>query len=377
MRVAIVTESFLPSVNGVARSVQRVVDHLEARGHTALVVAPGRGETTRYSRTEVVRLRSVPMPLCRDFPVGLPSRHLAETIDRFGADVVHLASPIAVGAYGARVARELTLPTVAVFQTDVAGFATQYGFGKATGLIWRWLRHLHQDVGRTLAPSRPTVADLRRHGIPRVHRWGRGVDVGQFDPARRTRPPTTRVDSVRVGYVGRLASEKRVERLAHAAGLKGTHLQVVGDGTRRRKLEKALPTAEFTGRLSGDALGEAFANLDVFVHTGAHETFCQAIQEALAAGVPVVAPASGGPLDLVEHGVNGLLWRPDRPEDIRGLVGELARRPGLRATMGAAARHGVQHRTWTAIGDQLVAHYAAVVDEAARARRGRLTVASA
>lgn len=377
MRVAIVTESFLPSVNGVARSVQRVVDHLESRGHRALVVAPGRGAGTHYSRTEVVRLRSVALPLCRDFPLGIPSRRLAEILDGFAPDVVHLASPVAVGAHGAAVARHLGLPTVAVFQTDLAGFATQYRLGATSAGLWRWLARLHHDVDRTLAPSRPVVAELTRRGFPRVHRWGRGVDTSQFDPARRRRPPTMRVDSVRVGYVGRLAREKRVERLAHAAGLSGSHLVVVGDGARRRFLERALPSAHFTGRLTGDVLGRAFADLDVFVHTGTHETFCQAIQEALAAGVPVVAPAAGGPLDLVTHGVNGLLWRPDRPEDIRGLVSELVERAGLRATMGATARHGVRTRTWDAVGDELVDHYAAVVDEVARRRRGRLTLAIA
>lgn len=377
MRVAIVTESFLPSVNGVARSVQRVVDHLERRGHQALVVAPGRGETTRYSATEVVRLRSVPLPLCRDFPLGVPSRELVDVLEGFVPDVVHLASPVAVGAYGARVARDLGVPTLAVFQTDLAGFATQYGLRAASGPLWCWLRRLHQDVDRTLAPSRPVVAELRRRGFPHVHRWGRGVDTVQFDPTHRTRPSTSHVSSVRVGYVGRLAREKRVERLAHAAGLPGSELVVVGDGARRQFLERALPSAHFTGRLTGPALGTAFADLDVFVHTGAHETFCQAIQEALAAGVPVVAPAAGGPLDLVQHGVNGLLWRPDRPEEIRDLVAELVARPGLRATMGAAARHGVQHRTWDAAGDELVAHYVEVVDELARRRRGQLSLAIA
>lgn len=372
MRVAIVTESFAPSVNGVARSVQRVVEHLEARGHAALVVAPGRRAASHWSATEVVRLRSVPLPLCPDFPVGLPSRQLADALAQFAPDVVHLASPIAVGAYGGRVARALGVPTVAIFQTDVAGFATQYGAGRTAGAVWRWLRRVHQRVDRTLAPSRATCAELRRHGVPRVHRWGRGVDTIQFDPGHRTRPPTGRVRTVRVGYVGRLASEKRVERLAHAAGVDGIELQVVGDGPRRRHLERRLPSATFTGRLEGAALGRAFADLDVFVHTGAHETFCQAIQEALASGVPVVAPAVGGPLDLVHDGVNGRLWQPDRAGDIGSLVEQLARRPGTRTVMGAAARDGVRHRTWDVIGDELIGHYRAVVAEASRARGPRV-----
>jgi phosphatidylinositol alpha 1,6-mannosyltransferase len=359
MRVAIVTESFLPSVNGVARSVQRVVDHLALRGHEALVVAPGDGES-RYRHAEVVRLRAVPLPMCRDFPLGVPTRRLTAVLKGFDADVVHLASPVVVGMHAARVARDLGLPTVAVFQTDLAGFATQYRATWAAGPIWRWLGHLHDDVDRTLAPSRSTVAELRRRGFPRVHRWGRGVDLVQFDPAHRTRPPTTAVDTVRVGYIGRLAAEKRVERLATALDLPGVEVQVVGGGSQRRRLERRLPGAHFTGRLDGMALSRAFADLDVFVHTGAHETFCQAVQEALASGVPVVAPAVGGPLDLVQHGANGLLWRPDRPDDIRTAVSELAARPRLRAAMGRTARDGVLHRTWEAVGDDLIRHYLAV-----------------
>jgi len=142
-------------------------------------------------------------------------------------------------------------------------------------------------------------------------------------------------------------------------------LRIIADGHRRRQLERQLPEAEFLGRLGGNELSRAFADLDVFVHTGVHETFCQTVQEALASGVPVVAPASGGPLDQVHHGSNGLLWRPDRPSDIRAHVRRLVADPQLRTAMGIAARRGVARNSWTALGDQLIGHYRAVTGQRA------------
>lgn len=360
LRIAIVAESFLPSVNGVARSVERVLAHVTARGHEVLVVAPGPGPD-EHEGCQVVRVPSVPLPLCRDFPLGLPTRELRRCLQGFRPDVVHLASPTALGATGAAVADRLDLPLVAVFQTDLAGFATQYRLRVTAGPIWRWLGRIHGRADRTLAPSRATVIDLRRNGVPAVHRWARGVDLDAFSPAHRTRPPTDRVATVRVGYVGRLAAEKRVDRLAHALRVPGIELVVVGDGPKRRSLERSLPAAAFTGRLTGPALSRAFADLDLFVHTGLHETFCQAAQEALASAVPVVAPAAGGLLDLVEHGRNGWLWRPDRPADLGDAVARLAAHPDLRVRLAAEARASVLTRTWEAIGDELIDHYRAAI----------------
>jgi phosphatidylinositol alpha 1,6-mannosyltransferase len=364
LRIAIVTESFLPSVNGVSRSVDRVARHLIERGHEAMIIAPGHGPDTHHG-ARVERLRAIPMPICPEFPVGLPTRRVRRLLEDFAPDVVHLASPIAVGAYGAVAARALELPTVAIFQTDVAGFATHYRLGTLAGPIWRWLQRVHADVDRTLAPSVSSVRELRRLGIPRVHRWARGVDLEAFAPHHRRRPPTQRVGVARVGYIGRLAAEKGVDRLAVIQGLPDCQMVVVGDGHRRRQLERQLPEAEFLGRLGGNELSRAFADLDVFVHTGVHETFCQTVQEALASGVPVVAPASGGPLDQVRHGDNGLLWRPDRPSDIREHVRQLIADPQRRAAMGVAARRGVTRNSWTALGDQLIRHYRAVTAQRA------------
>jgi phosphatidylinositol alpha 1,6-mannosyltransferase len=136
---------------------------------------------------------------------------------------------------------------------------------------------------------------------------------------------------------------------------------VVGDGPSRPSLTEALPGAVFLGRRTGDELARIFASLDVFVHTGPFETFCQTVQEAMASGVPVVAPAAGGPLDLVAHGRTGLLVPPRDTDAVRDAVWSLAADPGLRTAFGATARATVEGRTWAAVGDQLIEHYANVL----------------
>ncbi|MEV7996506.1 glycosyltransferase, partial [Streptomyces sp. NPDC086077] len=165
-----------------------------------------------------------------------------------------------------------------------------------------------------------------------------------------------------VGYVGRLAPEKHVELLSGVCGLPGVRVVVVGDGPSQPGLAEALPGAVFLGRRTGDELARIFASLDVFAHTGPFETFCQTVQEAMASGVAVVAPAAGGPMDLVDHGRTGLLVPPRDADAVRDAVAALAADPALRAAFAHTARATVEGRTWAAIGDQLIAHYEAVLD---------------
>ena len=159
-----------------------------------------------------------------------------------------------------------------------------------------------------------------------------------------------------VGFVGRLAPEKHVERL-RALG-DDVRVVIVGDGVDREKLEKLLPAATFTGALYGAELASAYASFDVFVHGGEHETFCQAVQEALASGVPVVAPNAGGPRDLITPGRTGLLLPVDEFEaQLPGAVTHLVQ---ARSHYSQAARRSVLQRTWPAICEELLGHYEGV-----------------
>ena len=366
MRVAIVAESFLPNVNGVSNSVVRVLEHLRRTGHEALVIAPDNppGQPRAERVHEGVRVHRVPsrmFPKVTSLPLGIPWPRIARVLRGFGPDVVHLASPALLGYGGVRAARYLGVPSVAVFQTDIAGFAASYGVSGAARASWAWLRHLHSLADRTLAPSSASIEDLVAHRIPRVHRWARGVDVTGFAPSARSaalRRQWSPDGRPIVGFVGRLAPEKHVERLTALSARGDLQVVVVGDGVDRDKLRKAMPAAVFAGALYGAELATAYASMDVFVHPGEHETFCQTVQEAMASGLPVVAPAAGGPIDLVTPMQTGILLGvnefADRlPTAVDHLIAE-------RARYSVAARRSVLDRTWPAICDELLGHYEAV-----------------
>ncbi|WP_227997201.1 glycosyltransferase family 4 protein [Nocardia australiensis] len=369
MRVAIVSESFLPNMNGVVNSVLQVLDHLDRHGHEALVVAPDtpRGQPAAprfYGRFPIHRVPAVMVPKISSLPVGLPQPGITAAIAAFNADVVHLASPFLLGAGGLAAATRLDLPSVAIYQTDVAGFAKSYGLGLAGRAAWGWTRRIHEGATRTLAPSRAAAEDLARHGIARVHRWGRGVDIVRFTPSARRdelRESWLRgKDRLLVGFVGRLAPEKHVERLAVLAADPDIQLVIVGAGPERDRLARMMPTAVFTGELGGDELARAYASLDVMVHAGEHETFCQGVQEALACGVPVIGPDAGGPRDLIAHCRDGYLLPVDRFTELLPSAVAALHDPSLRTRFAASARKSVLHRTWPAICAELMGHYAEV-----------------
>jgi len=376
MRVAIITESFPPDVNGVAHTVLRVAELLASYGHHPLVVAPHpprakREEKTSYS-FPVVRVPAVPLPGYPGFRLGLPSPRVRAALVRHQPDVVHLASPVFLGAHGAAVARRLSLPAVAVYQTDLPSYARAYHLGRAgQAFAWRWLRGIHNGAARTLAPSTVTATGLLGQGIDNVWLWGRGVDTRRFDPAKRSQDLRTQLapgGELIAGYVGRLATEKRVELLAGITALDGIRLVIVGAGPADAMLRQHLPDAIFLGERRGEELAAIYASLDVFVHSGPYETFGQTLQEAAASGLPVVAPAAGGPLDLVADGVTGYLVPPSDPGAFTAAVARLAADPATRAAFGAAGRRKVLGRSWPTLTEELLGHYSQVLGTPKRAK---------
>lgn len=367
VRVAIVAESFLPQVNGVSNSVLRVLEHLRRTGHEALVIAPDNppGSPRAARLHDGIRVHRAParmFPKVTTLPLGVPTPQILRVLRGFDPDVVHLASPALLGYGALRAARRLGVPTVAVYQTDVPGFAESYGIPITTRAAWAWFRHLHSLADRTLAPSTPTMEALAAQRFPRVYRWGRGVDLIRYAPSARDEELRRRWSpdgKPIVGFVGRLAPEKHVDRLAVLAATDAVRLVVVGDGVDRAKLQSAMPTAVFTGALYGDQLAAAYASMDVFVHPGEHETFCQVVQEALASGLPVIAPDAGGPRDLVTPCRTGLLlpvedFEARLPDAVAHLVAH-------RARYAPAARRSVLGRSWPVICDELLGHYEAVL----------------
>lgn len=364
-------------MNGVTGSVLQILRHLERRGHEAHVIAPAAtGAPVEVSGARIEPIPSLALPGYRHVRVGTSSAHrVAASLGRFQPDVVHLASPFALGWRGVLAAERLDLASVAAYQTDVAAYTERYRIAATTGIAQTHIARLHRRATMTLAPSADAAQQLASLGVDRVRRWGRGVDAERFQPSRRD--PVLRDgwgSDVVIGYVGRLAPEKQVEDLVALRNVPGTRLVIVGDGPSRARLESLLPDALFLGHLDGTALAAAMASFDVFVHPGESETFGQTLQEAHASGVPVIATGRGGPRDLVRMGIDGWLYRPGDLEDLRMRVTDLVGDARKRRAFGEAGREAVQGRSWESVCDQLLDHFEQArmlhrTDSGARARR--------
>ena len=382
MRVAVVTESFLPNINGVTNSVLRVLEHLCASGDQALVIAPAsENMPTEYAGHPVKAVPVIPTQnfLPTGMPMGLPQKRIQHLLDGFSPDVIHLASPFALGSYANKMAKKLDIPTVSIYQTDLGGFAKQYGFGIAQSSLQKILYKIHSQTDRTLAPSTAACLELHLAGVPEVYLWRRGVNTELFNPNKRSaslRDTWKNGDQnkIIVGFVGRLAQEKRVSDLKVLQSNPNIQLVIVGDGPHRRKLEQQLPGALFLGFKNGEELAQIYASFDLFIHPGPNETFCQAVQEALASGIPSIVPRTGGPADLVTHGRTGYVIDISDASQLNQTV-NLHHDRSDRKQMRIAARDSVSMRTWNRINHELKAHYQDVINQKKSANLTEIGVA--
>ena len=362
MRVAVVTESFLPSVNGVTNSVLRVLDTFKQRGFEALVIAPTR-TGDKHNGYPVHQTISVPF---LQFPVAVPGPSIQRELDEFRPDVIHVAAPFMIGAQAIAWGHKNNVPVVAVYQTDLSGYIERYGLSFARPVVDRMMASIHEKANVNLAPT-PEAADyLKEIGVQNVGIWGRGVDLDLFTPANKSLPEVKALrekfspnGETVIGFVGRLAAEKQVHRMSELFGLKNTRFVIIGDGPERSRLEAQFSghQVEFAGRKTALDLAYHYAALDVFVHFGTEETFGQTIQEAQASGLPVVAPNVGGPKFLIEDGVSGLLANPEGQGGYRRLVSKLIDDRELMEKMSVAAREAVIDKSWERNNAKLIDYY--------------------
>jgi len=363
-KVAILTESFLPKVDGVVKTTYLTVRYLQETGREVVVFAPDIA-VDRVGDSPVIALPSISLPQAPETRMALPSRTVAQRIEAFQPDLVHLFSPAAIGVNGMAVARHLNLPVIANYQTDLPGYTQQYGLSLLSGPVNRWLRYIHNGCHLTLAPTQTFIRHLRRVGYRRVRHWGRGVNTERFHPRHRDTAMRRRLlngrtdDSLLCIYVGRLAHEKGIELLRELAQQPGIALTLIGDGALRAQLERdfAHTDSHFTGYLIGDDLARAYASADAFVFPGKHETFGQVIQEAMASALPTIVVNAGGAPDVMQDGYSGITVEASASAFARAVC-ELREKPQLRQYMSRNARKTAEQRPWSAIMAQLEGYYA-------------------
>jgi glycosyltransferase involved in cell wall biosynthesis len=371
VRIAYVTETWHPSVDGVVTRLEATLSELRDSGHQAMVVAPG-GRNAKVEGVPIAGAPTVGVPfLAGGKPWGLPGPRSARALREFAPDIIHVLHPFVLGLAGVTAARRNRVPLVASFHQDIAAVAAYYHLGALSPLIWAYTRRLHARARATLTTSRATADTLTAHRIGPPRLWPYGVDLEFFHPRHRSEQARKRLTGgagaeVVALYVGRLSPEKDLGRLAPLAAADETHLAVVGDGPLRPALERTLAGASvtFLGPLSGTALAEAFASSDVFVFPSTTETLGLVLLEALASGLPVVAIDTPTSTEILAGDTGSRLCPPGSPGSFPAVAHEVGTPGPERELRAAAARRAAQRWSWSAATAELLATYEAVIDTA-------------
>jgi glycosyltransferase involved in cell wall biosynthesis len=379
VRIAFVTDTYLPEVNGVTTVLGTIRQLLAARGHALLFLAPAYPDATPDDEL-VIRRPSIPCPRYSAVRLSSPfGPDVFRALDRFGPEVVHVVTEGPLGAIGRRYAMRRGRPLVTSFHTDFPRYAARYVGAWAEKVAQRYLRRFHTPAVLTQTPSAASRAELVALGLPRAVVWGRGVESDRFRPTRRSaarRHALGAANRAVILHVGRLAVEKDpdvlvdVFRRAHHEAGEAALFCVAGDGPRASALRHALPFARHFGFLARDVLADLYADSDLFVFPSPTETCGLVTLEAMASGLPVVSADRGGVLENMRDGINGMVVSAGDGRQFARAIVSLIGDAGQRAAMGQAARAFAAGRDWDREISELERMYGEAIG-AVSARAGR------
>ena len=382
MRVAIITENFLPKLDGVTRTLARLLEHLQVGGHQALLLGPDCG-MAEYAGAEVIGTAGLPLPFYPELKFNFFRPLFMRRLAEFQPDIIHLVDPVILGATGLAAARLLNTPLVSSYHTNLAAYCEHFGFSLLTKPMWHYNRFIHSQCTLTFCPSPSTSAMLRLQGFSHLRIWPRGVATELFNPQRRSTAVRSSWLAQRkqpeqkavLLYVGRVSWEKNLRLLMQAYRAmdhEQCHLVIVGEGPALTEMQQELQDVPvtFTGYLQGEALATAYASADVFAFPSLTETFGQVVLEAMASGLPVVGVLAEGVCDLVEHERSGLLlntYHRDEEQQValyRSLLARLISNAQERSSMSKMALQEAQRRSWFEAMECLVRGYQETIENA-------------
>jgi glycosyltransferase involved in cell wall biosynthesis len=366
MRIAVVTETYPPEVNGVAMTLGRLVEGLQVRNHQVQLVRPRQHADDQPQPTATLSehlQRGIALPRYEDLKMGLPAKAaLTQLWARQRPDVVQIATEGPLGWSALAAANKLRLPVASDFHTNFHSYSSHYGFGLLRRVIVAYLRKFHNKAAVTLVPTEGIRRELLRYGYENIEIIGRGVDTQLFHPGRRDSTLRARWgvnDGETVAlYVGRLAAEKNLTlvfrafdamREAHPA----VRLVLVGDGPERALWQARRPDAVFCGTQVGEALAAHYASADVFLFPSLTETWGNVTVEAMASGLAVVAYNCAAAENVIRHGENGLKAPPENEAAFIAEAVALAPDAALQRRLGTAASARAAQLSWDAIIDSL------------------------
>ena len=359
MRVAYVTETYPPEINGVALTADRFVRGLRARGHSIDLVRPRQRHESKYETSNEWRSPGIAIPMYPDLRIGLPLiSRLKQRWSSARPELVHVATEGPLGWAAIRAARSIGLPVTSDFRTNFDQYSEHYGFGWLRGVVGGYLKHFHNATDRTFVPTPAVGKALTQQGFVRTEVVGRGVDVEHFSPQHASEKLRTSwgadANTPVLLYVGRLASEKNVPlafRAFEAVRSRSPEARfvVVGDGPLRDKLARAHPDAIFAGSKRDAMLAEYYASADIFVFPSLTETFGNVTLEALASGLLVAAYRSGAAAVHIDDCTSGVLVEPGDEQGFIASVCALAHQFRWLDPMRAGARRAAVSANWDAV----------------------------
>lgn len=378
VKLALVTETFPPEVNGVAMTFGVIARELARRGHQVTVYRPRRDDLPAVGKGEFeeLALPGMPIPGYPLLRLGFPARGTLRRLwEQDRPDLVHVVTEGPLGASAVSAARDLGLPVTSSFHTNFHAYTSDYGFSLLRKPVLWWLRRVHNRTRRTFAPTAELCAELSDSGFTNTAVLSRGVDTWAFHPKRRS--PQLRMqwgaddNSPVVLHVGRMAAEKNYELLfrAYAAmRLANPKLRFVlaGEGPLRTRLQREHPECIFAGFFSRNEIGQYYASADIYVHASLTETFGNVLTEALASGLAVAGFDYAAAHQFIDHGRNGLVVPPDQPHALVEAAVLLATDDLLRAQLRQAARAAVEPQSW----EQVIGRFEADLAEIAGNRPG-------
>jgi phosphatidylinositol alpha 1,6-mannosyltransferase len=399
VKVAIITETFLPQINGIVRTLEKLIEFLEANGHQALLITMGEGES-KYLNTEVLRVDAISFYLYPELNIvkpqdawfeallrnkitqvfaasaqtAFPSRHpiIEAKLNEFQPEIIHLVTPVTLGSVGTYHALKNQIPLIASYHTDIAAYAPNYKIPFLENFINFTTKIAYSPAKKTLAPSPSSKKYLESIGLKNVGIFGRGVDHNQFHPNRRNRAVLKDLgldpEKLTLVYAGRLAEEKSIPEIVEAFknSLESHQIQLlfIGDGPLKNSLKKDLknyPVA-FPGFKKGLEYAELQANGDIFIFPSKTETFGQVVLEAMASGVAVLAYNASGIRDLVIHNESGFL--AENHLEFKSYLNRLIEDAGLRSRFASKSLEEAQKRSWYEIMSALIKDYEECLQEA-------------
>lgn len=370
MKIAVLTDTFLPQINGVTKTLSKMKIFMDSNGVDYRFFAP---HIDGYNDERVVTLVSVPLiiyPECRITIAGYIK--LRRELDDFNPDIIHLVTPFTIGLMGLFYGKENNIPIVSSYHTDFPRYLKYYNMGFLESTVWSYFNWFHNQCQINFCPSLTTKFDLEKHGVADVEIWGRGIDTNIYSPSYRSEEFRGRItgnDEIVLLYVGRISHEKELDVLLDTCimlnnSMVNYRLVIVGDGPLKGEYEKlSIDNIHFVGYKSGEELSKYYANSDIFVFPSSSETYGNVVLEAMASGLAVVAPLSGGIVENLINDYNGISFKKGNSKDLMDKIIYLIENSDLRKSMGNRARQYTLIKGWNNIFKGLFGRYEDILNK--------------